>query len=63
MNIDKLAGKIVGEIEMDLRDRSGMGWDDLDDGTEEEIRETWRKLVSGLIEDAWSDHESGTWKD
>jgi len=41
----KIAKDIVAKIEWDINDRSGMDLGSFDEGIQEEIRETWLKLV------------------
>lgn len=38
--------RIVEEIIADLTDRSGMGWDDIDADTQDDIRDAWVKIVA-----------------
>jgi hypothetical protein len=39
----------VKAIENDLSDRSGIGWDSIDEETKEEIREKWREIMLRLL--------------
>ena len=40
-----LAQRIAGDIEEDLRDRSGLGWDGIDEDTCYAIRHAWAAIV------------------
>jgi hypothetical protein len=40
-----VAQRIVAAIECDLSDRRGMGWDDIDEETQDAIRDAWAGLI------------------
>lgn len=44
-----IAQKIVAEIEYDLTDRRGMGWDNVDENVQEEIRDRWAGIVRRIL--------------
>lgn len=50
MNINKLAFRIVQDIQADLNDRQGFDLSGLDEDVEEEITAAWEKIVSEAIE-------------
>lgn len=50
----KIAMKIIEDILYDLKDRKGIkhSWNEIDDDVQEEIKETWKKIIMNILSEA-----------